>query len=148
MTDTHFAEAFWYAYGSAGTHGTCDANIRAYSKFGIIPRMLVDASPRHRSLEVCISYPIVDVLVKLYSRTLSTDDALRRQIPHTGPGRTHRRADHLPPRRRRGFVGCCRASRDTVYHEHRVLAQYRKCCALKWGRQSALVPVVLVSPAF
>ena len=62
MTNTHFAEAFWYAYGSAGTHGTCDANIRAYSKFGIIPRMLVDASPEHRSLEVYISYPIVDVL--------------------------------------------------------------------------------------
>ncbi|KAL1746235.1 FMN-dependent dehydrogenase [Schizophyllum fasciatum] len=53
-------EAFWYAYGSAGAGGTCDANIRAYSKYGIIPRMLVDASPQNRSLETTlfgVKYP-------------------------------------------------------------------------------------------
>ncbi|TRM67374.1 FMN-dependent dehydrogenase [Schizophyllum amplum] len=47
-------EAFWYAYGSAGTGGTCDANLRAFTKFAIVPRMLVNASPPNRSLEVTL----------------------------------------------------------------------------------------------
>jgi len=42
--------AFLYAYGSAGTNSTYRANQRAFQKFGIIPRMLVNAT--HRSLEV------------------------------------------------------------------------------------------------
>ena len=42
--------AFLYAYGSAGTNSTHRANQRAFQKFGIIPRMLVNAT--RRSLEV------------------------------------------------------------------------------------------------
>jgi isopentenyl diphosphate isomerase/L-lactate dehydrogenase-like FMN-dependent dehydrogenase len=42
--------AFLYAYGSAGTNSTYHANQRAFQKFGIIPRMLVNAT--RRSLEV------------------------------------------------------------------------------------------------
>jgi lactate 2-monooxygenase len=40
-----------YAGGSAGTNSTFRANLRAFDKYGIIPRMLVNAS--QRSLEVC-----------------------------------------------------------------------------------------------
>ncbi|KAL1704474.1 FMN-dependent dehydrogenase [Schizophyllum commune] len=70
-------EAFWYAYGSAGTHGTCDANIRAYSKFGIIPRMLVDASPQHRSLETTlfgVKYPTPVVVAPIGVQTIFHPD--------------------------------------------------------------------------
>lgn len=44
--------AFLYAYGSAGIGSTYRANQRAFQKFGIIPRMLVNAT--HRSLETTI----------------------------------------------------------------------------------------------
>ncbi|EDR13677.1 uncharacterized protein LACBIDRAFT_230911, partial [Laccaria bicolor S238N-H82] len=44
--------AFLYAYGSAGTNSTYRANQRAFQKFGIIPRMLVNAT--RRSLETTI----------------------------------------------------------------------------------------------
>lgn len=44
--------AFLYAYGSAGTNSTYHANQRAFQKFGIIPRMLVNAT--RRSLETTI----------------------------------------------------------------------------------------------
>jgi lactate 2-monooxygenase len=40
-----------YAGGSAGTGSTYRANLRAFDKYGIIPRMLVNAT--RRSLEVC-----------------------------------------------------------------------------------------------
>jgi len=40
-----------YAGGSAGTNSTYRANLRAFDKYGIIPRMLVNANKR--SLEVC-----------------------------------------------------------------------------------------------
>jgi lactate 2-monooxygenase len=39
-----------YAGGSAGTNSTFRANLRAFDKYGIIPRMLVNAN--QRSLEV------------------------------------------------------------------------------------------------
>ena len=42
--------AFMYAGGSAGTNSTEHANRAAFSKWGIIPRMLVNAT--HTSLEV------------------------------------------------------------------------------------------------
>ena len=42
-----------YAGGSAGTNSTYRANLRAFNKYGIIPRMLVNAN--QRSLEVCMS---------------------------------------------------------------------------------------------
>ncbi|KAL1715668.1 FMN-dependent dehydrogenase [Schizophyllum commune] len=70
-------EAFWYAYGSAGTHGTCDANIRAYSKFGIIPRMLVDASPQYRSLETTlfgVKYPTPVLVAPIGVQTIFHPD--------------------------------------------------------------------------
>lgn len=35
-----------YAGGNAGTHQTYRANRRAFEKYGIIPRMLVDATFR------------------------------------------------------------------------------------------------------
>ncbi|KAH9480377.1 putative lactate 2-monooxygenase PB1A11.03 [Psilocybe cubensis] len=44
--------AFMYAGGSAGTNSTYRANLKAFEKWGIIPRMLVDAT--RRSLEVTI----------------------------------------------------------------------------------------------
>ncbi|KAF8627402.1 hypothetical protein AX17_006217 [Amanita inopinata Kibby_2008] len=47
-----YPEAFWYAYGSAGTKSTDRNNTRAFQKYAIIPRMLVDAT--HRSLETTI----------------------------------------------------------------------------------------------
>ena len=40
-----------YAGGNAGTGSTYRANLRAFDKYAIIPRMLVNAN--HRSLEVC-----------------------------------------------------------------------------------------------
>jgi lactate 2-monooxygenase len=40
-----------YAGGSAGTNSTYRANLRAFDKYLIVPRMLVDAT--QRSLEVC-----------------------------------------------------------------------------------------------
>lgn len=42
--------AFLYVNGSAGTSATYRANRRAFEKFGIIPRMLVNAT--ERNLEV------------------------------------------------------------------------------------------------
>jgi len=46
----HDLGAFMYAGGSAGTGSTYQANRQAFEKYGIIPRMLVNASTR--SLEV------------------------------------------------------------------------------------------------
>lgn len=40
-----------YAGGSAGTNSTYRANLRAFDKYAIIPRMLVNANKR--TLEVC-----------------------------------------------------------------------------------------------
>lgn len=40
-----------YAGGSAGTGSTYRANLQAFNKYAIIPRMLVNANKR--SLEVC-----------------------------------------------------------------------------------------------
>jgi len=51
-----YPEAFMYAYGSAGTNSTHRANLRAFQKFGIIPRMLVNNT--FRSLEVRIIIPL------------------------------------------------------------------------------------------
>lgn len=49
--------AFMYAGGSAGTNSTYRANLRAFDKYGIIPRMLVNAN--QRSLEVCRLHALV-----------------------------------------------------------------------------------------
>lgn len=51
IAETHHKGAFMYAGGSAGTNSTYRANLRAFEKFGIIPRMLVNAT--NRNLEVC-----------------------------------------------------------------------------------------------
>jgi len=48
----HCGGAFMYAGGSAGTNSTFRANLRAFDKYGIIPRMLVNAN--QRSLETTI----------------------------------------------------------------------------------------------
>ncbi|KAF5315223.1 hypothetical protein D9619_007250 [Psilocybe cf. subviscida] len=53
-----YGGAFMYAGGSAGTNSTYRANLRAFEKFGIIPRMLVNAT--NRNLETTIfgvTYP-------------------------------------------------------------------------------------------
>ncbi|KAF8883772.1 oxidoreductase [Gymnopilus junonius] len=47
-----YGGAFMYAGGSAGTNSTYRANVRAFDKWGIIPRMLVNAT--QRSLETTI----------------------------------------------------------------------------------------------
>ncbi|PPQ84734.1 hypothetical protein CVT26_014744, partial [Gymnopilus dilepis] len=47
-----YGGAFMYAGGSAGTNSTYRANRRAFEKWGIVPRMLVDAT--QRSLETTI----------------------------------------------------------------------------------------------
>ncbi|KDR82554.1 hypothetical protein GALMADRAFT_237926 [Galerina marginata CBS 339.88] len=47
-----YGGAFMYAGGSAGTNSTYRANLRAFEKWGIIPRMLVNAT--RRSLETTI----------------------------------------------------------------------------------------------
>jgi lactate 2-monooxygenase len=47
--------AYMYARGSAGTNSTYKANVRAFEKYRIVPRMLVDATTR--SLEVCLTVP-------------------------------------------------------------------------------------------
>ncbi|KAF9525889.1 oxidoreductase [Crepidotus variabilis] len=44
--------SFMYAGGSAGSNATYRANLKAFEKWGIIPRMLVNAT--HRSLETTI----------------------------------------------------------------------------------------------
>ncbi|KAF5360870.1 hypothetical protein D9756_004946 [Leucocoprinus leucothites] len=50
--------AFMYAGGNAGTHQTYRANRRAFEKYGIIPRMLVDSTFR-------------DIRVNLFGKTYS-----------------------------------------------------------------------------
>ncbi|KAJ7364488.1 oxidoreductase [Mycena albidolilacea] len=47
-----YGGAFMFAAGSAGTNSTCLANLRAFEKYRIIPRVLVDATTR--SLETTI----------------------------------------------------------------------------------------------
>lgn len=56
-----------YADGNAGVHQTFHANRRAFEKFGIIPRMLVDATIRDLSVSsqiqngsgyLCLARPI------------------------------------------------------------------------------------------
>ncbi|KAJ7599927.1 oxidoreductase [Mycena floridula] len=42
-----YPEAFMYANGNAGTWATYNGNLRAFQKYTIIPRMLVDASKRN-----------------------------------------------------------------------------------------------------
>ena len=39
-----------HAAGSAGTQSTCRANLSAFEKYGIIPRMML--TPSNRTLEV------------------------------------------------------------------------------------------------
>jgi len=46
LTDCWTSGAFMYAGGNAGIHRTYDANRWAFQKYGIIPRMLVDATFR------------------------------------------------------------------------------------------------------
>lgn len=45
-----------YAGGSAGINSTYHANLRAFEKYRIVPRMLVDATTR--SLEVSPSHSV------------------------------------------------------------------------------------------
>ena len=46
LTDCWTSGAFMYAGGNAGIHQTYSANRWAFQKYGIIPRMLVDATFR------------------------------------------------------------------------------------------------------
>jgi lactate 2-monooxygenase len=39
-------EAFYYAYGSAGSWSTYKANLRAFEKYRLVPRMFVNCSER------------------------------------------------------------------------------------------------------
>jgi lactate 2-monooxygenase len=49
-----------YAGGNAGMHQTFRANRRAYEKFGIIPRVLVDATVRDLSVSIdCQNFSIL-----------------------------------------------------------------------------------------
>lgn len=43
-------DAYMYTNGSAGTNSTYDANLREFRKWGIVPRMLLNAT--QRNLEV------------------------------------------------------------------------------------------------
>jgi lactate 2-monooxygenase len=47
-----------YVGGNAGIHQTFRANRRAYEKFGIIPRMLVDSTVRDLSVGVGFQIPV------------------------------------------------------------------------------------------
>ena len=50
-----FAGAFWYVAGSAGLGATYKSNRDEFTKYSIIPRMLVLKTEEYRSLEVCHS---------------------------------------------------------------------------------------------
>ena len=66
----HNLGAFMYAGGSAGTNSTYRANRQAFEKYGIIPRMLVNATTR--SLEVrrktnwSIALPDIDMRLIIF----------------------------------------------------------------------------------
>lgn len=48
----HRSENFMYGYGNAGINLTSRANRRAYEKFCITPRMLVDSTIRDLSVSL------------------------------------------------------------------------------------------------
>ncbi len=54
--------AFMYAGGNAGTHQTYSVNRRAFQKYGIIPRMLVDATFRDIRVSFSIGYSSISGL--------------------------------------------------------------------------------------
>lgn len=67
-----------YAGGSAGTNSTYRANLRAFEKFRIIPRMLVDASVRN--LEVRRSHRTVILCIIVLTDTSTLDNYIWRQV--------------------------------------------------------------------
>ncbi|KAF8158432.1 oxidoreductase [Crassisporium funariophilum] len=71
-----YGGAFMYAGGSAGTNSTYRANLRAFEKFGIIPRMLVNATKR--SLETTIfgvTYPSPIIIAPIGVQAIFAPDA-------------------------------------------------------------------------
>lgn len=57
--DSSTTGAFLYCYGSAGTNSTYRHNLRAFQKYAIIPRMLVNATVRN--LEVSLMCFVLEV---------------------------------------------------------------------------------------
>ena len=57
MFNVVYIGAFMYVNGSAATGSTYDANRKAFDKYRIIPRMLVNASTRN--IEVSVYTPYV-----------------------------------------------------------------------------------------
>jgi len=51
--------AFGYAGGSAGTNSTYRANLRQFGKWGIVPRMLVDATQRNHEVNLSLDVTYV-----------------------------------------------------------------------------------------
>nr|QHB50186.1 lactate 2-monooxygenase [Sparassis latifolia] len=56
-------DAFLYAFGSAGTSSTCDANLVEFTKWRIIPRMLRDVTMRNleaSTSSACLSHTLLN----------------------------------------------------------------------------------------
>ncbi|KAF7300052.1 Fmn dependent [Mycena kentingensis (nom. inval.)] len=85
----HVPGAFMYAAGTAGTGSTYRANLRAFERYRIVPRMLVDATTRN--LE-----------------TLPADDDIRRHPPSPNLPLSNRRPIPLLSRRRTWPSSRCR----------------------------------------
>ena len=81
-----------YAGGSAGTYSTYRANLRAFDRYAIIPRMLVNANKR--SLEACCRSNLVLVDIECI-----TDHNIWGRTFFTHPHGTNWGANHLPSRR-------------------------------------------------
>jgi hypothetical protein len=110
-------DAFMYVYGSAGTNSTCDANLKAFHKWAIIPRMLVDATPRNLKVSPTLfSFSINYSLPRIHIRT--ADDHLWRgiSVPAAhGPDRSWR---YHAPRCRTRFCTRSKDYRGTLHYEH------------------------------
>jgi len=104
--------SFMYAGGSAGTNATYRANADAFNKWGIIPRMLVDATTRN--LEVCEYIFLTGYVMK----TSALDHDLWRYTFGTSFHSAHRCTSNFSPRCR--IKSCTRreGTRGALHLEH------------------------------
>lgn len=87
-----------YGNGNAGTSQTYRANRRAYEKFGIMPRMLVNASIRDLSVGLDLK-----IFHYFLAECIGIGQHIRKDVLRTAYDEPHRCPKPLPPRRRRGI---------------------------------------------
>jgi hypothetical protein len=67
--------AFMYVNGSAGTNSTYRANLRAFEKYSIVPRMLRNATSRNLEVSFVFRTNIIQLCSNVYTRLHSLESS-------------------------------------------------------------------------